>query len=478
MQFKYLWDGESSGVDNVDFGKRRVLHRLAEHPGRDKHGKETKRSEREWDQIITDLLARGCDDFGIYSALRKWYVGTSLEEEMNIQVSKAGGGAVSIDAKKGGGDTSGGESKGEGEEGGNGRALHLVKMTLDCLPPVTQRTKEINTLLDYGCAEGAITAQLCRELNLKTSHAFGADVRNLEPDGFTFLQLPAEGDHAPQPRAILPRIQNSAIDLITCAMVLHHVKFASEAVAELRRIIHPDGHLIVREHHCTTPVMGAFLDITHGLYSLAWSDPIEWPAFLDEYVASYRSREQWNALLEAEGFSLLQSNMASNGHAKRQYEAADRPNPKHGPYRNVIKAYYAVYNPKPGFSIKDAQHQKAGSGGDAGGGGGGRVAGGGSEDRGDNRPLKRPRDESNQDTPLQQPQKPQSGISSNACDVFESKKNRGCFYYLADTTVGGGNPNATWITLIDCHAAPSGKGFIDPISKQLRHVTKIHHATT
>jgi len=31
-------------------------------------------------------------------------------------------------------------------------------------------------------------------------------------------------------------------------------------------------------------------------------DPIEDPRFLDEYRAFYRSREEWNALVEAHGF--------------------------------------------------------------------------------------------------------------------------------------------------------------------------------
>ena len=48
-----------------------------------------------------------------------------------------------------------------------------------------------------------------------------------------------------------------------------------------------------------------FLDITHGLYSLALSDPIEWPAFINEYNAWYRSREQWNQIMTDCGFARI-----------------------------------------------------------------------------------------------------------------------------------------------------------------------------
>ena len=37
-------------------------------------------------------------------------------------------------------------------------------------------------------------------------------------------------------------------------------------------------------------------------HCVAGQDPIEDPRFLDEYRAFYRSREEWNALVEAHGF--------------------------------------------------------------------------------------------------------------------------------------------------------------------------------
>jgi 2-polyprenyl-3-methyl-5-hydroxy-6-metoxy-1,4-benzoquinol methylase len=80
-------------------------------------------------------------------------------------------------------------------------------------------------------------------------------------------------------------VDDNSIDIITSAMVLHHVKHVPAVLNEMRRVITLKGVLVIREHHCTSSFMGAFLDITHGLYSLAWSSPVEWPAFLDEYQA-------------------------------------------------------------------------------------------------------------------------------------------------------------------------------------------------
>ena len=51
----------------------------------------------------------------------------------------------------------------------------MVKMTCQNIPVGCK----INSLLDYGCAEGAITAELGRQLGLQPHQVFGADVRYL-----------------------------------------------------------------------------------------------------------------------------------------------------------------------------------------------------------------------------------------------------------------------------------------------------------
>lgn len=89
--------------------------------------------------------------------------------------------------------------------------------------------------------------------------------------------------------------------------------------------------------------MAAFLDVTHGLYSLSWSTPIEWPNFLQEYEAYYRSREGWTDLFTSNGFSLLKPENIGDEAAKLFY-GIDKPGiNKDGSVRNVIKAYHATY---------------------------------------------------------------------------------------------------------------------------------------
>lgn len=129
-------------------------------------------------------------------------------------------------------------------------------------------------------------------------------------------------------------------------MVFHHVRHVKAALCELRRVISDQGLLVIREHDCCSSGEAVFLDITHGLYSLALSEPIEWPAFTDEYNAWYRSREQWNELMTLCGFVRVERQ--SGTIIARQYNASVQnlstiPLTKNIP--NVIKAYYAVYVP-------------------------------------------------------------------------------------------------------------------------------------
>lgn len=69
--------------------------------------------------------------------------------------------------------------------------------------------------------------------------------------------------------------------------------------------------------------------------------------------AYYRSREEWNSLIEAAGFRRLkETDPLSSSKAGRHYNSAlqSKMNPK-GRIPNVIRAYYAVYVPDQTFTF-------------------------------------------------------------------------------------------------------------------------------
>ena len=242
-QFKFLWESP----DCRD-GKARVLQRLHSNNS----GISSHRSMSDWNDVISAALSEGKDDFDIYSFLRKLCLGTSLEDDLKITAVIQ-------------------QTLSEKKTSFDGRSNYMVTNLLDCIP--YRLRGNIKRLFDYGCAEGDITANIGEQLGLSPENCIGADVRMIPANNFTFIQLPSENDSA-YDGMFLSQIDDGSIDLITASMVFHHVRRLETTLSELRRIISNQGALVIREHNCVTPSDGAFLDITHGLYSLVWSSPV------------------------------------------------------------------------------------------------------------------------------------------------------------------------------------------------------------
>lgn len=131
----------------------RVLQRLA-----DKELLDGSKFPREkWETIIRNFLQNGGDDFGVYSLLRNYYIGKTLEESLKINIQ-----SLNIsDNNSGSGSgcfakSEGNEEKEKEKEGGDGRANFMVEMTIECIPSVT--SSKGNIVQDTVCV---VTSVLC-----------------------------------------------------------------------------------------------------------------------------------------------------------------------------------------------------------------------------------------------------------------------------------------------------------------------------
>ncbi len=346
-QFRYLWSmlpPKSTAAPRTKLdeallkeARDRTLNRIANHQLADGT---SKWSEKEWEEKIRRILEVGGNDYHVYDFIRRQCCGNSIKE------------AIFETQHKGSVNTKVNSSSGGGEE--EGRNKSLAARVKKCLP-LRISQQGVSSLLDYGCAEGAITSLLGEEMRVPEGKLFGADVRAIAGDGFKFIQISSENadvNESPSTGSILPGLDDDQIQVITTSMVFHHVTFIEATILELYRIIDKnDGVLILREHDCHSPPTGAFLDIVHGLYGLSWSNPVESPDFLSSYKAFYRSKEDWDTILAEYGFQPVspRSSVQSN-----EYTAAERSKRKEdGTYPNVTRAYYAVYQP-----IKDSKRIK------------------------------------------------------------------------------------------------------------------------
>jgi ubiquinone/menaquinone biosynthesis C-methylase UbiE len=103
---------------------------------------------------------------------------------------------------------------------------------------------------------------------------------------------------------------------------------------EIRRVLKPNGVLIVREHDCVSRGLSDVLDIVHGFYSMVWCNPKEHVSFQDEYFGLYRTADDFDQIISQEtGFTRVLST-----NRKEEY-----PLYRYGDVINPMKHYWAVY---------------------------------------------------------------------------------------------------------------------------------------
>lgn len=171
------------------------------------------------------------------------------------------------------------------------------------------------TMLDIGVGDGSITSAIQRHYDLPKDKVFGTDiVTPREEPSFTFNLV--DGSDLP--------FNDNSFDLITANMVLHHVDDLDGLLQEIRRVLRPNGYLVISEHDILSSMnsedisgltseewreyVSSFLDIVHLLYEVILSDPQETEPreFEESFRRNYLSSEEWKNLLESAGFSLNQ----------------------------------------------------------------------------------------------------------------------------------------------------------------------------
>ncbi len=169
------------------------------------------------------------------------------------------------------------------------RAIKRAQTLIRFLP----RRYSPKVYLDFGGADGQITAQLARLLRPK--RAICADLtewqnmhHNLSRDqSVEFVALTS---------STLP-FPNESIDFCTALQVLHHVPDQQQTIAELYRVLKPGGYLLVREHDCISKEVADRIDWVHYLYEIVVADKPNWEYL--EHKAVYHSMAEWRDLFQA-----------------------------------------------------------------------------------------------------------------------------------------------------------------------------------
>jgi SAM-dependent methyltransferase len=183
----------------------------------------------------------------------------------------------------------------------------------------------IRRYLDFGCGNGVITAGIGALLGLEKDGIIGTDVSQWAGHShaaetsrdITFIPL---GDSQKLDLA------DASIDLITIFMVLHHVPTddLSVTMAEIARVLSPDGLVIIREHDSPNEYVDRLINIEHALFETIIEGLVPIPDFQRNYRATYKPRRDWTELFAAYGFVTVGTPVIKSAPTRPFYQAFRR----------------------------------------------------------------------------------------------------------------------------------------------------------
>ncbi len=159
------------------------------------------------------------------------------------------------------------------------------------------------TYLDVGCGSGNKTNNFGSFLNLNKSNIYGADISNWGPYNqkkythkFNFIQISNDSIN----------MADNSIDFCTCILMLHHVKHLDILLNDIKRIIKPNGILLIIEHNNYDDIDNLTLDVLHLLYGYLFDKNNRYLDIPDH--AQYHNWIEWDYLLQNINFKLIESN--------------------------------------------------------------------------------------------------------------------------------------------------------------------------
>lgn len=160
-----------------------------------------------------------------------------------------------------------------------------------------------NKYLDIGCGSGNKTNKFVQELNLDYKNVYGADISIWGPYNqkeyshkFNFVNIVNDKID----------LEDNSIDFASCILMLHHVKNLEMLLKEIKRILKPNGILLIIEHNNYDDYDNLILDLLHMLYGYLYDKNNRY--LIEPDYALYYNSFIWNFILEKNGFDILNSN--------------------------------------------------------------------------------------------------------------------------------------------------------------------------
>lgn len=147
--------------------------------------------------------------------------------------------------------------------------------------------------LDIGCGSGAKTRYIGRALK---ASIFGADISqwgSYSPD-----RAPAFEYRIIQTKPYNIPYAAGYFDVISIILTLHHCEDEAAVLREIKRLLKPDGYVIIVEHDVENKNQEEMLHLQHDLYTNCFNEPPIVPG-------NYRSMAAYEEFLQNNGFKII-----------------------------------------------------------------------------------------------------------------------------------------------------------------------------
>lgn len=135
-------------------------------------------------------------------------------------------------------------------------------------------------------------------------------------------------------------IESESVDIVLCMVSLHHMsdETIQTTIKEIRRILKPGGHVLIKEHDASCPEALRYIEWEHHLYHILDEGYerkiVNAEKYLNEHIDNFKSKEFWKTQFQTNGFvSVERTNRClETGTERSIYDA-----------NNVTNLYWEIY---------------------------------------------------------------------------------------------------------------------------------------
>lgn len=183
------------------------------------------------------------------------------------------------------------------------KKVELLKHNL--LPELKKTNFKLKRYLDFGCGDCKLTRDYGLSLGIKHENIYGADLRkwfNYETKkrsniGIKFVEIDDSNKY---------KFEDNFFSLVSCFMVLHHVKNLDFVFRELNRIIELNGYIYATEHQTVNSVEKMLCDIEHSIYEISYREHYD---YHKDFFSKYHHWLEWDIIFKEYGFELANSDV-------------------------------------------------------------------------------------------------------------------------------------------------------------------------